>query len=264
MDPRSAFASSVFTLFAAFSQLAQYRITGNTAVVAIALANTTERSACELSGLKSVEMLTRVSPEEHATFSLLFHESTVVLAYSWLEAFLGEVEEALMLSDPSSLGESVQVKLGKILDMKSIEELIHDLARRRIRDRSQWGLSNRIEDLQKHFGIKISIKADDIRSLAELRNEIIHNRRPGVFELKGKRVSYKPRRDVKTLGQRESEQALGQIFQLMADLYEGSAKKLKLTAKFAAHKRNLGLIAILRRAWPQERTGRKTRTRVVH
>lgn len=264
VDPRAAFISSASTLLVAFSQLASFRIVGNTAVVATGLANTVERKKCEEVDLQCVRLLHKVTAQDHAIFNLLFRESTVVLAYSWLEAFLSEVEEMLFLSTPSNLGESVQVKLGKVLEMSSIEELIHDLTRRRVRERSQWGLANRIKDLQDSYGFTTSLQLDEIRSFAELRIEIIHNRRPGTFELKGKKIRYQPRADKKALEDEETIRALSDIFVLMADLYESSSRYLKLKPRTPGHAENMKLLGTLRRAWPKPEPSKKEDARVTH
>lgn len=57
-------------------------------------------------------------------------ESYVTLSYSWMETYLAVVEEALYLNDPRSLGDNIQVKLGKILETDSIAELVHDAAKK--------------------------------------------------------------------------------------------------------------------------------------
>jgi hypothetical protein len=141
--------------------------------------------------LPAVDTLRIVSASEFRSFDTLFHESSVVLAYSWLDSFLGEIEEALYLHNPANLGDNVQIKLGKILNANSIDEVIHDLIRRRVRERSQWSLPNRVNELRQQAAFKFSVSHEDLEWASDLRNNIVHNRHYGAFQVSRRRVSYR-------------------------------------------------------------------------
>lgn len=249
MDPRLAFLNSVSTLFAAFTELARFRIVGNTALVCIPLANTKEKQKCEQSDIRALKELLTISPEEFHTFSYIFHESCVVIAYSWLEAFLGEVEEALFLHDPKRLGDSVQIKLGKILESHSIEGLIHDLARRRLRERSQWGLVSRIGDLRDHHAFQFSQSNQDLQKVVTTRNNIIHGKRPGAFEIRGSHVNYRLSKRKEAIDSDDVRVILHTIFTLLVELYTNACRVLHITGRFAQHRKNISFSRTLTNLW---------------
>ncbi len=105
MDSREAFLKAASTLVHGYFQLTLYRITGNTAQICILDVNVRNRGLYESVDLPVVKELRNVTPHEYSYFDVIFQESSVVLAFSWLEAILAEVEEALYLKNPANLGE---------------------------------------------------------------------------------------------------------------------------------------------------------------
>jgi hypothetical protein len=190
MDVRRPFLESILNLVHGFEELARYRVVGNTAMVATLTVNAIDPDKHKTLPLEAIQRLRSVTAPEFQAFKTLYEETSIVLAYSWLDSFVAQVEEALYLHDPSNLGESIQIKLGKVLNAPSLDELIHDLIRRRIRERSQWGLANRIADLRHQPGFTIHVDPRDIEWAAEIRNNIIHSRQHGSFRVSRKKLTY--------------------------------------------------------------------------
>ena len=250
MDSRNAFLKAVSTLVAGFAQLAHYRIAGNIAIMCILDVNALDRERYKCVDLAAVQNLKTVRVQEYKDFASIFQESSMVLAFSWLESFLAEVEEALYLKNPANLGEQVEVKLGKILHAASIEGLLHDIIRRRIRDRSQWSVANRLKDLQEHHSFTFAASQEDMEWISETRNDIIHCRRSGRFQVKGKRVTYESVQRQAPIGQDEVDRFLHIVANAVVDLYAGACRALTITARFPVHRQTLRLIDVWRTLWP--------------
>lgn len=246
MDIRRAFMESSGTLLRALSELSHYRIVGNTVGIAALSVHVCDRGRYVEPDTPAIAAIRAIAPLELALYTKLFHESSIIVAYSWLEAFVGELEEVFFLHDPVSLGEETQVKLGKVLAAGSIDELIHDLARRRVRERAQWGLRNRVAELRKRKQLAISVRDDDLEWLGSLRNDLVHNRRVGEYRIAGGRTEYRVS-DRERDGAEEVRRYLSLVFQLLSELYVESAKALRVTSRFAKHKRNLELIGVIQR-----------------
>lgn len=251
MDVRGAFLEAAAKLFPGFAQLASFRLVGNSAQLAVLDVHVRNPDAYANVRTPAIRELRLISPEQFASFTLIHNESSMVLSFSWLESFLGEAEEALYLTSPASLGEQVQVKLGKILDVSSVEELIHDIAKRRVRERSQWSLTNRLRDLQEHHRFSLTSTFEDIDWLSDTRNRIIHDRRIGEFRVNKKRVSYQTVERADTADD-DAVRFLHVAINTVADVYEGACRALKVSAKMPTHKANLQIIGTWRKLWTQE------------
>jgi len=249
MDTRSAFLSTTRTLAHALAELASYRIVGNTAFNAILEVNVLERQAHAAVTVAAVERLRRITPAELYAFNVVFNESAAVVGQAWLDSYLSEVEEALYLHDPASLGESVQVKLGKVLACTGIDELVHDLARRRVREKAQWGLRGRLAELRDRYKFAFSVSDDDLDWMSDLRNNLVHNRRVGEFITGAKRVRYNKAKRQSVGADQEVQRFLKLVAHLLGDLYTGCAAALEISARNPGHRRNMRLIRALRRAW---------------
>ena len=219
MNTGKAFLNTSRTLFNVMSEFASYRIVGNTANIAILGVNVIDREAYEDVKLPVIEQLKKVAPSEFISFQRLFGESSIVLAYSWLDTYLSEVEESLFLHDPASLGENVQIKLGKLLSSGSIDEVVHDLAKRRAREKGNWSLKNRITELREKYGLSILIDEKDIEWLSDTRNNIIHNRRVGEFQTKKGKVSYKSIERKKANSKNEIDKYMSLVVSILSQLY---------------------------------------------
>ena len=252
MDPRQAFLKSASTLVHGFFQLTQYRITGNTAQMCILDVHVRNRELYRDVELPIVTEIMKITPADFSHYVTIFQESSVVLAFSWLESFLAEVEEALYLQNPAHLGEQIQVKLGKILDAGSLEELLHDIVRRRVRDRSQWSLSNRFADLKEHHGFTFASAESDVEWMSLIRNKVIHDRRIGLYQVKKKRVTYEPVADKKEVGGDEAQRFLHIAANSIVDLYDGASRALKITSRNAQHREIVKVIASWRKLWAPE------------
>jgi hypothetical protein len=198
-----------------------------------------------------LEELRTVSPREFLSFDVTYQESSMVLAYSWLESFLDDVDEAFYLMDPTTLGDQLQVKLGKILESKSVEELLHDIIRRRVRDRSQWSLLSRLKDLRDRHEMQFSVPNGDIEWMTRRRNQIVHDRRIGKYQVKKRRVTYESV-SRETSDSEETERFLRTAANVVVDLYENTARALGITARFKLHHQNLEMIASWRGVWSRK------------
>jgi hypothetical protein len=249
MDTRKAFLSTSKTLMHAMHELSSYRIVGSTSILAILSVNLRDRDLYKDNTTPAIKDIRSISASEYQGFHLLFNESSIVLAYSWLDTYLSEVEETMFLHDPTSLGESVEIKLGKVLSCASLDELIHDLARRRARERGQWGLKNRVSELKKRHDFEITVSDSDLEWMSEFRNNLIHNRRIGSFKTSKGKVQYTEatRRD----GQAHDDikRFLRLSFTLLGQLYTTCADHLGITRRFAQHRHNMDLIGRFAGLW---------------
>lgn len=236
MDTRKAFLGSAQTLMAGYFQLMNYRIVGTTASIAILDVHVRNPHLYRSNDLPLVKEIKSVGPHEFRHFEVIFHESSMILAFSWLEAFLAEVEEALYLKEPAHLGEQVQIKLGKVLDSSSIEDLLHDLIRRRVRERGQWSLEKRLADLKDQHSFALSQSEEDLKYLSRTRNDIIHNRRAGLYKVNRKRVSYENASQKGQVSLEQTQKFLGIAANTIVDLYEGATKALKITKRYPLHR----------------------------
>lgn len=252
MDSRIAFLKAASTLLHGFFQLCHYRIVGNSMQICILDVNVKDRELYKSIDLPIVEELKKVTPWDYRYFEGIFQESSIVLAFSWLETFLAEVEEALYMMSPANLGEQVQVKLGKILNTGSIEELLHDIVKRRVRERSQWSLANRFKELREHQGFSFTTSEKDIEWISTKRNEIIHDRRIGLFQVNRKRVTYEPVRGKPPIRHGDVNRFLNITANSVADLYDGACRALKITSRFSKHRQTKRLIASWRKIWSPE------------
>lgn len=252
MDTRSAFLSTSKTLLRAMHELACYRIVGNTTSVAVLSVNVQDVEAYAGATTPAIVALRQVNAAEFNAFHLLFNESSIVLAFSWLDTYLSEVEEAMFLHDPASLGESVEIKLGKVLSCASLDELIHDLARKRARERSQWGLKNRINELKKRHAFQVDTSDADLEWMSDFRNNLVHNRRVGAFKTHRGKVQYAEmdRREAKASA--EVRRFMFLTFSLLSHLYVSCAAQLAISRRFPHHRQNLELIERFSRAWPAD------------
>ena len=251
MDTRRAFLNTTRTLLKAMHELAHYRIVGNTVGLAVLSVHVQDKEAYAAIDVPAINAIRQVGPEEFQSYERLFAESSIIIAYSWLDTFLSELEEALFLHDPASLGESVQVKLGKLLTATSIAEVVHDIAKRRTREKGQWGLKGRIAELTDRHKLKFTVTDAELEWASDLRNNLIHNRRIGEFKTNKGRVTYGAieRRQVKNRDQ--VQRFLSLVFATLAELYLGGSVAIGISARFPLHRKNLLFIETLASAWPR-------------
>ncbi len=251
MDLREPFIETTRTITQAMLDMSGYRIVGNSIVVATLSVNVNEIASYPQPDTMAISYLRRISPRELYSFQKILSESSIALAYAWLDSYLSEVEEALLLSDPSSLGENIPVKLGKIISSNSIESLVHDLVRKRLRDR-QISLKNRISDIRDRHGLEIDMKDEQLEWISSTRNLIIHNRRLGVFEVEGVSVTYK---SVEQVAKVDAVEFLYLCFYLLRSLYTSCAKRLGIPDTNDRHSANLRMLHHVELAWkPNEKS----------
>jgi len=250
MDIRTAFLDTSRTVLQAFVELASYRATGLTAKIAFLSVNATDRETYANSQIPAVLELKKIGPRAYYAFDILFQDSSIVFSYSWLDTYLAELEEALYLHDPMSLGERVEVKLGKILSSNDIPSLVHEIARKKVKEKSGWGLKNRIHELQKTYAVVITTTESDLEWLSEIRNNIAHNRRLGEFSTGRKKVAYR------ALSARHPEEDetvlrfLGLVFSVITQLYLEGSRVMGVTAKFPKHRSIVKHLAAVKKAFP--------------
>lgn len=251
MDTRRAFLSTARTLLQALNELAHYRIVGNTVSIAVLSVHVQDRETYTGVDTRAIDAIRKVGPQEYESFVRLFEESSIIIAYSWLDTFLSELEEALYLHDPASLGESVQVKLGKLLSSASIDEIVHDIAKRRTREKGQWGLKGRIAELTDRHKVKFSVTDAELDWASDLRNNLVHNRRIGEYKTGKGKIRYEAtdRRQVKDRDQ--VQRFLSLVFAILTELYVGGSTAIGLSSRFPQHRQNLHLIKAIAKAWPR-------------
>lgn len=249
MDTREAFLSTSNTLMHAMQELSNYRIVGNTALIATLSVHVEHKSLYDDNKTPAIENLRSISAGEFHLFSLLFNESSIVLAFSWLDTYLSEIEELIFLHNPESLGISVEIKFGKILSCSTIDELIHDLARKRSRERGQWGLKNRINELKKRHDFQITVKDSDLDWMSDFRNNLIHNRRIGSFSAKKGIVQYSGISRREASAHDDVKRFMALSFTLLGELYTACATQLGITRRYPRHRKNLEFIERFPRIW---------------
>ena len=250
MDTRNAFLNTSRTLLFAMTEMASFRIVGNTISVATVSVHFSDKKAYEGIEVPAIAAIRKISPNEFAAFDSVYKESSIVLSYAWLDTFLSEAEEALFLHDPSTLGDNVQIKLGKVLGSSSIDELVHDIARRKTREKSQWGLKNRVAELMIKYGIRVSVEDGELDWMSQTRNNITHNRQVGAYRMGGGKVTYEGVERRRT-DDHDVERFLWLVFALLAQLYVETAGALGINKRFPAHRRNLKFIDMFAHAWPE-------------
>jgi hypothetical protein len=251
MDTRQAFLGTAQTLLRAYTELSHFRIVGNTTIIGILSVNVTEKDQYPEQDTPAIHAMRKITPAEFNSYSQLYNESSIIISYSWLDAFLSELEEALFLHDPMSLGESIPVKLGKILSLSSIEELIHDIAKRRTREKGQWGLKNRIVELKDRHKLTFTISEGELEWMSNLRNSLIHNRRTGEYKSAKGQVRYEISERIREQNTENVANFLSLSFQLISELYAEGAKAIGISSRFPKHRKNLELIYRIQRSFPK-------------
>lgn len=223
---KDSFLESSSTLILGFVELASKRIVENTLRIGII---ELQYLPPDLKKILKVHKANSICSKSEAFFdNFLNHldESYVTVSYSWLESYLSLVEEVLYLNDPRSLGDNIQIKLGKILETESITKLIHDAIKKRLKEKSSWGLKNRINDLKDSYSINFETKDQALDFLSNTRNELVHNKKYGDFTVIGGKISYEHRHNVsKPIIAKEY---LDGVLGLIVELFFVTSKKLEI------------------------------------
>jgi hypothetical protein len=191
-------------------------------------------STKQLLANQGVARIAKLQPEALRILTTHLDESYITLAYSWLEAYLSIVEEALYLSDPQSLGDNIQIKLGKILEANSIQELVHDSVKKRLKEKSGWGLKNRILDLKQTYGVDVGYSDQALENISRTRNELVHEKRVGDFSVTGKQVKFNPRQHRNR--RINADEYLDVMVNLIVELFLQTSKALRIDARSSRFK----------------------------
>lgn len=170
--------------------------------------------------------IAKMTPSGFGVLTSHLDESYVTLSYSWLETYLSIVEETLYLHDPRSLGDNIQIKLGKILETESVAELVHDAVKKRLKEKSAWGLKNRISELKEVYGLKIPQSNDELDEISRIRNDLVHNKKIGDFKVTDGRITYVQRDKMRETI--VTEDYLHKVFNLTIDLFCEASKTLNI------------------------------------
>jgi hypothetical protein len=252
MNTKTAFLNATTSLATGFHEISCYRVLGNTLVISIIGVHVRNREEYKGNQPKAVSQLQHIKPDEFSAFLKVFGESFLAFSHSWLESYLDEVEEVLFLHSPELIGESVPVKLGKLLEVKSIDELVHDLVRKKIRDRGQWSLKNRLEDLTTKNNFTFQCSAEDLHWISELRNTIVHDRSAGRFSLKGKKLSFAALEKRDAVKHEIIDRYLGIVTTTISDLYFGTCNVLKVSPRNKVHQKNSSLMSAIVNAYKKD------------
>ena len=129
--------------------------------------------------------------------------------------------------------------------------MVHDIAKRRTREKSQWGLKNRVTELRDRNGLNFSVTDKDLEWISDIRNNLVHNRRIGEYKATKGQVRYESTERRQTQDAVQVDKFLSLTFLLLAELYIEGAKAMGVTSRFAKHKLNLALIESIQRAFPK-------------
>jgi hypothetical protein len=254
MDSRRAFLAAASTFVYGYTELVLFRITGNQAIISVLDVNVVNAEKYVDVDLPVIRRLKDISAREFRTFEAVFQESSMVLAFSWLESFLEEVETALYLWNPTDLGESTQVKLGKILTAGTFEELLHDLVRRRVREQSKRSLVNRLDALRSSHDFRFTSSDSDIEWISRIRNLIVHERSLGFYSVKQGKLSYELPAARAPLPSPEVDRFLQVATNCALDLYFGTCRSLKITRSNSRHRKISDMVKDWRTTWHRPST----------
>ena len=231
---KNIFLDSSITLIIAFAELASRRLVDAEL----------RRGVKELQSLpQAAKLVLRshnafvISEMSEAKFEVLaehLNESYITLSYSWLETYLSIVEEALYLHDPRSLGDNIQIKLGKILETDSVATLVHDAVKKRLKEKSGWGLKSRVSDLRETYELKMLQSDEELDFISKTRNDLVHDKKVGDFAASAGKIKYKPRSAarIKTNADKYLDVTLG----LTIDLFCEASKKLRIDKRNEKYK----------------------------
>lgn len=111
--------------------------------------------------------------------------SFLVYATALLDTFLTETTIFLFLLLPHSMGKSEQIPLKTLIESKSRSDALRKVALRRAKQISYRSFDERLQLLNKIFGLKLAFEdkvLDELRRCSEMRNRAVHDQ--GYFELK--------------------------------------------------------------------------------
>jgi len=220
-------------------------IDSNSAIIATLDVNLVGHGDYENINLRAINEIKSINPREFSNFEKIFYESSMIFAFSMLDSFLSEVEEALFLHNPNNIGESVQVKFGKIIESADIYELIHDIAKKKVKERSQWGLLSRLKEIVDSNSLAICYDEEEIKWLSRMRNSIVHNKRLGSFEVIGKSVTYKSVEKQQKVDNETANKFIKIASKTMSELYLKSCCCMGITKRFKQHKINSEILEVL-------------------
>lgn len=131
-----------------------------------------------------VREVAKVGDEGGALFELRRHRQLLLqmLLTRAADAFLLYVSAVLAVvfrSRPATLRSSEQVKVDFVLAHQTMEELVADLAERRVTALSYQGMVELVESLRERLGLALFANRNDLDRavrIVETRNLIVHNR----------------------------------------------------------------------------------------
>lgn len=223
---KSTFIQSSNTLIVAFAELGARRLIDIMLRQDLQEVMDLPKNVKDLLKANGAAGITRTTTGSLEVLTSHLDESYITLSFSWLETYLSIVEEALYLHDPRSLGDNIQIKLGKILETDSVAELVHDAVKKRLKEKSAWGLKNRILELKEVYGLDIPQSNEELDEISRIRNDLVHNKRIGDFKVTDGKITYAHREKSKeTLN---ADLYLHKVFNLAADLLCEASKALNI------------------------------------
>jgi hypothetical protein len=122
------------------------------------------------------------------TYSRFLRETIVTRAVDNYLAYLGELLSLVFKARPEALRSPDQIRLDEVLRYDTMEELVANIAERRVANLTQQGVAELDHDLSRLLGIPLFDSAEDRErgtTIVELRNLLVHNR--GVIDSRFKR-----------------------------------------------------------------------------
>lgn len=231
---KNVFLQSSTTLIIGFAELGSRKLVDSVIRRGVKEIQSLPKSIKEILRLHNATGISTMTDGAFKIITSHLDESYITLSYSWLETYLFIVEEALYLHDPRSLGDNIQIKLGKILETDSVAELVHDAVKKRLKEKSSWGLKNRIADLKDIYKLNIPQDNKILEYISRTRNDLVHDKNPGEFTVTAGKVKYTNRR--KNQETIDTNDYLDKVFNLTIDLFSETSRKLKIDRRSATYR----------------------------
>jgi len=231
---KDIFLESSETLLICFVELATRKLVDADLRIGVSALQALPNAAKSVLRIHNANAISEMTSEKFKILTSHLDESYITLSYSWLETYLSVVEEVLYLHDPRSLGDNIQIKLGKILGTESVVELIHDAVKKRLKEKSSWGLRNRVSDLKETYDIKITHSDTEIDFISKTRNDLVHDKKIGDFAVSEGKIKYKYRNHSRR--KINANFYLDAVLNLTIDLFCETSKRLNIDRRNKKYK----------------------------
>ena len=106
-------------------------------------------------------------------------------------------------------------------------------------------MASRIHEVVEDNNLNANYSIEDIKWISKIRNNIVHNKRLGSFEVKKRSVTYKSIEKQQTLDRETTNKFINVASKTMSELYLSSCKCMGINRRFKQHKMNTEVLEIL-------------------